>query len=803
MVEVEPHNYTEEPTKPKPLKVKPENIPQELKDIPRWVLWRYELRDGKWTKPPYQPKGDRAKSNDSSTWSSFKEVTEGYNSGAFDGIGLVLVEDDTLIGGDFDHCIKDGVVDQEFQSYIDQLKTYTEISPSGKGLRFFGYAEFPEGGKNKIGNIENYDSGRYLTVTGNKINDSELREFDNEFQKFHKSVFGKPEKIEPVKKKDLPKFRFSLEDDELLEKIRSSAQAAKFEALFSGAPIDEYPLNYQSYSEADLALCAILSFWTSKDPKQMDRIFRQSGLYREKWTEARGSMTYGEMTIAKAIRGTTEVYHPHEGSQFVDCSDSGKPYLLHAALADNIASNYPVYYVEELASHKGIALYFEDEGRYLLQGEDGRVSREIDKLAVSLLGEYKFLWKNSTKKDFWSYFDQALKTISIYDFDQHPRLILYKNGIYNAETDKFSEDFNPALLLTKSMDCKFDRELAKPENIPVFMKFLKDVARDNRNIYANNFEPDKEMMDYMKYTLGYGFTGERVLEKFYFFFGDGQNGKSKLLDICVEVGGSYATTININTFTKDKGSKTQDQGYALAGLRGIRFLSTSETKKKTELDSERIKTWTSGKRIKTRDIYKAWTELYPQLKIFIDGNNEVEIDQGMHSDRRFELVPFYYQVPEEKKDIKLFEKLLEERDGIGTWLGLAAHYYCTNSFPVCKACTEAKEEYYEVLDKLKGFIKHMVIFTEDNEDIVTNAEFEAEFNKYNRILNIEYPLIPQNAKTEFKNQLQRHGIRQTKNADRQYRGIKLKSKLKPVYTADDILTEVIDVTAETDTIRCR
>jgi primase-polymerase (primpol)-like protein len=65
-----------------------------------------------------------------------------------------------------------------------------------------------------------------------------------------------------------------------------------------------------------MALCSLLAFWTGGDTHQIDRLFRDSGLYREKWDEVHFSdgATYGERTIERAIAGTQEFYG--EGQQW-------------------------------------------------------------------------------------------------------------------------------------------------------------------------------------------------------------------------------------------------------------------------------------------------------------------------------------------------------------------------------------------------------------------------------------------------------------------------------------------------------
>ncbi|ELY66174.1 hypothetical protein C489_13498 [Natrinema versiforme JCM 10478] len=98
-----------------------------------------------------------------------------------------------------------------------------------------------------------------------------------------------------------------LDDEELLEKAMNASNGTKFERLWNGNMA-----GYESQSEADMALCCLLAFWTGGDHTRVDQLFRQSGLLREKWDEvhyADGS-TYGEKTIERAIVNTSEFYDP-------------------------------------------------------------------------------------------------------------------------------------------------------------------------------------------------------------------------------------------------------------------------------------------------------------------------------------------------------------------------------------------------------------------------------------------------------------------------------------------------------------
>jgi hypothetical protein len=76
--------------KPQRMEIQFGTIPLELVKENNWIVWRWEKRNGKWTKPPYQITGKPAKSNDSSTWLDFDSTVEAYNTGRWDGIGFML-----------------------------------------------------------------------------------------------------------------------------------------------------------------------------------------------------------------------------------------------------------------------------------------------------------------------------------------------------------------------------------------------------------------------------------------------------------------------------------------------------------------------------------------------------------------------------------------------------------------------------------------------------------------------------------------------------------------------------------------
>lgn len=152
-----------------------DNIPPELRAIDRWVIWKAEGQPGeKPRKVPYSPGrvNSRASSTDPATWGTFQQAAERYLEGGITGIGFVL-DGSGIVGVDIDHCVTNGVIEPAALALSEQMKAgYIEISPSGTGLRAFGYAEnLQTGAKGKFRglDVELYSTGRYLTVTGQCI----------------------------------------------------------------------------------------------------------------------------------------------------------------------------------------------------------------------------------------------------------------------------------------------------------------------------------------------------------------------------------------------------------------------------------------------------------------------------------------------------------------------------------------------------------------------------------------------------------------------------------------------------------
>jgi putative DNA primase/helicase len=314
-------------TKPSALVPIFEAIPEALTVYPRWVVWRWtperDRKTGtlKWTKPPFNARtGARAKSTDPSTWSTFEEAVAAYSRGGWDGIGVMLV--DPFSGVDLDN-----VRDPETETLhpaapeiVADLDSYVEFSPSGLGLRIFTQGRLPIGWRNKrtwVIEIEMYDTVRYLTATGHHLagTPTTIEERTDALAALHQRVARETggNRTPSVTANGGPPGAVASasagakDGAALLGKIRASRQGDQFRQLFERACVDG-----QNHSVLDLQLCRLLAFWTRRDPVQIDRLFRQSALFRPKWDERHyaDGRTYGQATIATAIARCQEVYMP-------------------------------------------------------------------------------------------------------------------------------------------------------------------------------------------------------------------------------------------------------------------------------------------------------------------------------------------------------------------------------------------------------------------------------------------------------------------------------------------------------------
>lgn len=299
-----------------------QNIPQQLKSSGLWCCWRYVKRDGqdKPTKIPFSPlTGKAARSNDRSTFGRFEQAAFALDMEQYDGLGIGIFDDVCAV--DIDNCIENGVFSALAEEIINEMNSYWEVSPSGNGVRILFKApglKYDKGryyiNNQKLG-LEIYAAGvtnKFVTVTGNAPESIGINTRTEEIHRILERFMRRNVPQDRISKPAIqsPGILIRLDDETIIKKAKRAKNGALFERLMDGNYSDylSSTTNEPDQSAGDLALCNMLAFWCSKDPNQIDRIFRSSGMMREKWDRPTAGSTYGALTIQRAIDGVTDTY---------------------------------------------------------------------------------------------------------------------------------------------------------------------------------------------------------------------------------------------------------------------------------------------------------------------------------------------------------------------------------------------------------------------------------------------------------------------------------------------------------------
>lgn len=730
-----------------------ENIPAELKGLKQWVCW---VGADKIPKNPYT--GVNAKSNDPSTWSDFGTACDACEKYHFNGIGFMFANG--YFGVDLDHCTDNVDFCDEF---VETLQSYTEYSKSGSGIHIICKGELPEGSRRR-GNVEMYSSGRYFICTGNIYNPTytHIKDCTETIKILHSKYLPsdapriEPRKITPV----------DMDDQEVIDKARNCKSGYLFNMLYQG----NWQGVYSSQSEADLALCNQLAFWTQKNEVQMDRIFRSSGLMRKKWDEKRSGTTYGAITIGKACANCLDVYEP---KKYDDTE------LAFALFGDGkVGADQPRKQYDMTDTGNAHRMYdrfghiirysYNRKKWYYWDGKSWRLddSGEIKKLADMICDDIKKeAYQEQDEKTQVDLFKWASRTASSRgkeamikecqhlhgipaspdDFDSYSEYINCQNGIVNLRTGELlPHDSN--FLMSKICHAEYDVEGKKPK---MWLKFLSDVTNGN-----------KELQEYIQRSVGYSITGSNREQCAYFLYGMGNNGKSTFLDTLADLLGGYASNAQPETIMMRKWS---DGGAMsdIARLKSARFVTSEEPTEGVRLNEGLLKQLTGGSKITCRFLYADEFEYTPEFKIWIATNHKPVIrgtDFGIW--RRIKLIPFEVNIPEEKVDKNLKYKLRAEFPQILRWAVEGCKKWLKYGISEPECVQMAVKEYKHEMDLLAGFIDQCVVIDYTCEEKMNasdlfkvyiqwakdNNEFEMSSKKFFSEMGKKLPEKGRNAK---------------------------------------------------------
>lgn len=288
------------------------NIP-ELFAAKQWLAWKWHWDKGKnkWTKVslPINDLNRFVGPTSSEDWASGETVVDTVcnlaESKLPDGLNFAITKDTAFFAIDFDDCRNPstGHIESAVMRHLKGFQSYTEISPSGTGLRVFGKCEErPFINRKELttwGAIEYFGHGHTASVTGHVLPGFEtLRGIEPErLAKWFLKTF--PD--EDLKAVSEPQTSIATHNslnaseavlEALKRKIEASKQADRFKTLL-------LPSSDASRGEAELI--AFLMFWCGNDPNLIEAFVRRFGTFREKWTSIRGSSNYLRYSIENVL----------------------------------------------------------------------------------------------------------------------------------------------------------------------------------------------------------------------------------------------------------------------------------------------------------------------------------------------------------------------------------------------------------------------------------------------------------------------------------------------------------------------
>lgn len=751
----------------KQLQLKYNQVASELKVLKRWVCFKVEgLENGKTTKRPYNAlSGGLANVNDELTWTNFNTALKGCVKYKCDGIGFILGHG--IFGIDLDnHPDKDGnypLTDEEFQKLTDEfvtnLDSYSEKSQSGKGVHIICQGILPPGSRRKKGSpVEMYDKSRFFAFTGDVIHNVPINNREKEvvplWEKYVKSDIVIDEKVK--ERKHVPD-ELKLNDQEVIDTALASSSGEKFYRYYNDGDIS---MNGNDHSSADMAFCCMLAFWCNGDEEQMDRIFRNSALYREKWDKYRGEKTYGQRTIELACSQTPEGYvkqtivksviknktsilkdiNPQEAEMNLDIngepifkikkifknytySDTGNAERFYDYFGDlfkyNVTDKSFFFWTGKtwIKDSKDIIRKYANKFIEILKEEEERLYKEqaeleaLGKKDAAKMVEKKLdachkntarvankAGKDAMLSEFKSLYDVPLEN---WEFNQDDYLLNTDSGIVDLKTGDV-HPFNKEKLMTKNTGHKVSFE--EPTT---WLKFLYSVfdCGDEAETYA--------LIDSLQTCLGYSLTGSVREQVMFLLYGGGSNGKSVLTETISHIIGDYSDNIASSTLMQQKGTQGSTN-FSLAKLQTCRFVETGETDEGGKLAEAQLKILTGGDQIAAQFKFGNEFSFKPKFKIWMSTNNPPIIrgtDFGIW--RRVIVFEFKNTFTGEKKDKDLPDKLRAEADKILGWLIQGCLKYLENNkLLIAKSQVTALELYKESMDIVAQFLRKECILDE-------------------------------------------------------------------------------------------
>lgn len=642
--------------------------------------------------------------------------------------GFVLAKDDPFCFVDLDHCVDDaGTVAPWALEVVEALNSYTEISLSGQGLHVIIRGNKPAGScRKKIGDhggeIEIYNHGRYVALTGNVLDDlGGIHDRQTELDRLYERIFSSDNKGAGRTFHGGDAADPSVTAEVVLGRAMRSKQAERLKVLLDGDDSG----NGNDTSAADQAACNIIAFYCGYIPDGqaetiIDKIIRESKRHRPKWDQLRGDKTYGSITIREALAKTNARYMTRQERAMQETSDAGDLMdrlglsvddIVNAAHSGQkgVADLYSTFYrgrfcfdhaEGEWSQYTGHHWKLDKSGAHIravdavqdafkradaelnsqiilvgVEAASAREKEEQDELQLKLnklegqrktvkgiINNLNYLYWRKQACEFSAQGPGSLG-IAGDEWDTHPWLFPCANGVVDLKTGKLSTG-----CYTDYLRAACPTAYNPSAKCPNFERVLSEIFNGNENLIG-----------FIRRFFGMSIVGTNAEHAIGILYGaQGRNGKDTILEVLGDVlGEDLAGAVKSELLMEQRSTNSSGPSADIMRLRGLRLVWASETNEGRRMDAGRVKMLSGGGAMVGRSPHAKREVSFKQsftISLLTNSKPRVPADDCALWER-LKLIPFemrFVDDPreqnEKKRDKFLKEKLKAEADGILTWL---------------------------------------------------------------------------------------------------------------------------------------
>lgn len=688
-------------------------IPAELRNRRQWLVWKEEGG----TKVPYKSKGLRGRPNRPSDWIDFESACALAESEPFDGIAFVFSADDPFCGIDLDACREPvtGVLRPWARSKVEEIRSYSEVSPSGTGVKIICRAKKPLGARciypineaaigSKSAQVEIYDERRFWAITAEVLPGFEsIRESQVEIE----SLVARLSAAKSA-------------DQQSVSGVNHSETAVSTAAKRYVDAVPNVPVGQRNCAAFKLAghLAAMKSENGERLPEseivrlvsEWNRGNAEPLPVKEIAGIVHSARTNGTPRPTKLIKyGNSELIPAAPRSEGTVATGDNFDLRYDPARTDTAnAQRFVDRYSREVRFVPAWKKWLAWDGRRWADDNGTGVLRCAVDYAESLWPEFGCLARSDVNRDVLSKFRSFIKHSNsrsgIKDFialaqadervvcpverlNARPELLNVRNGTIDLATGEL-RSHSPDDLLTQLADVDYDPTADCPN-----WKAALDL------IFGN----DQELILFLQQALGYSISGLSTEHLLMICWGTGCNGKSTIWNVMAKILGDYATIASQDLLLPVKSQHPTER----AALYQKRFVAISEPSQGRAIDEAKAKELTGGDQITARRMGEDFWTFTPTHTLWMATNHKPRIrgtDSGIW--RRIRLVPFTVDLRNVITPKPGFADWLVENEGPGilAWLVRGFRDWKNHGLGEPDAVKTATSDYRQTEDEIGNFI---------------------------------------------------------------------------------------------------